>query len=197
MKKLLVILSLLTGFTATAVNAMTIAENSDFPNAWTYDLSYALFLGELDPGLNTISGSLAGLCLFEGCNSDNGAPDDQQDSFLIKVGSGFQLDGLTVTISNSSGVSGFTAGIEFDIPSSITPIYVHSFPLNATSENLLADSVLPASIYNISMFGHRALGGGEYAFDYTVRLNVSPVPIPAAIWLFGAGLCGLFAFKRR
>ena len=41
-------------------------------------------------------------------------------------------------------------------------------------------------------------GGGDRDFnDVVVEVKVSPVPIPAAVWLFGSGLLGLIGIGRR
>ena len=45
----------------------------------------------------------------------------------------------------------------------------------------------------------KGLGGNPLSqgqFD-NVRLDFSPVPIPAAVWLFGSGLLGLIGVARR
>lgn len=42
-----------------------------------------------------------------------------------------------------------------------------------------------------------ALGGErDWDFDW-VRFDVAPVPVPAAVWLFGSGLLGLVGIARR
>lgn len=43
-------------------------------------------------------------------------------------------------------------------------------------------------------FGQEAVGG---AADFSLDFNVAPVPIPAAVWLFGSGLLGLVGIARR
>ncbi|MGB5537784.1 MAG: DUF4114 domain-containing protein, partial [Thiogranum sp.] len=41
-------------------------------------------------------------------------------------------------------------------------------------------------------------GGGDRDFnDVVVEASVAPVPIPAAVWLFGSGLLGLIGIARR
>lgn len=41
-------------------------------------------------------------------------------------------------------------------------------------------------------------GGGDRDFnDIVVEANVAPVPVPAAVWLFGSGLLGLIGIARR
>ena len=40
------------------------------------------------------------------------------------------------------------------------------------------------------------LGAGE-SFTFTHEMTVNPVPVPAAVWLFGSGLLGLMGVARR
>jgi len=41
-------------------------------------------------------------------------------------------------------------------------------------------------------------GGGDRDFnDIVVEVSVNPIPIPAAVWLFGSGLLGLIGIARR
>jgi len=41
-------------------------------------------------------------------------------------------------------------------------------------------------------------GGGDRDFnDIVVEANVAPVPVPAAVWLFGSGLLGVIGIARR
>jgi len=39
--------------------------------------------------------------------------------------------------------------------------------------------------------------GTNYDFQGLVGVKASPVPVPAAAWLLGSGLVGLFGVKRR
>lgn len=48
--------------------------------------------------------------------------------------------------------------------------------------------------------GIEFLGDWTFAIDFdsqTAKLDFAPVPVPAAVWLFGTGLVGLLAGKRR
>lgn len=42
-----------------------------------------------------------------------------------------------------------------------------------------------------------AYGARLATFGMDIRLNMAPVPIPAAVWLFGSGLLGLVGVARR
>lgn len=68
------------------------------------------------------------------------------------------------------------------------------------------EQVLPSSFYkpfNINeplLEGHydiRAKHLGPGIMDYTFAIEVSQVPLPAALWLFGSGLLGLVGLARR
>ena len=54
---------------------------------------------------------------------------------------------------------------------------------------------------NLSSVIFTAYGGSSaYSFgidDITVSDSLSPVPVPAAVWLFGTALVGLFGFGKR
>jgi len=39
--------------------------------------------------------------------------------------------------------------------------------------------------------------GGLTAFDMQITADLNPVPVPAAVWLFGTAMIGLFGFKKR
>ncbi|MDR4470451.1 MAG: hypothetical protein MRJ68_19495 [Nitrospira sp.] len=52
---------------------------------------------------------------------------------------------------------------------------------------------LPAGTYTLFVGGNFAGGTGAPG-KYTVDLTASPVPLPAAAWLFGSGLIGLGSF---
>ncbi len=54
----------------------------------------------------------------------------------------------------------------------------------------LGSLLLASNTYTLKVFGSGAIGNGYL-------LNVSSVPVPAAIWLFGSALMGLAGFSRR
>jgi|CXWL01.1.fsa_nt_gi hypothetical protein len=54
---------------------------------------------------------------------------------------------------------------------------------------------LPAGTYTLFVGGNFAGGTGAPG-KYTVSLSASPVPLPAAAWLFGSGLIGLGSMAR-
>lgn len=75
---------------------------------------------------------------------------------------------------------------------------------NVTNENM--DSVYNFSflfahnssdlVLNFSASGLQGLADESWGLD-NVQVQISAVPVPAAAWLFGSGLLGLFQFSRR
>lgn len=196
MKKLnipeLLVASAFLATVSFGVSASTVSESTDFPGSSSF-FPGAFSAGTLSNGANTISGALAGNCVIGDCNGASAG--DTQDSVLFTIGTGFQLDSIFVTTSNVSGPAGFSASFDLRNPST-NLVFTPFLPLNTTSGNQLT-SLLSAGTYSLSMFGQGASAAGAYALDYSIGLNVSAVPIPGAVWLFGSALAGLLASKRR
>ena len=55
---------------------------------------------------------------------------------------------------------------------------------------------LAAGNYTLFVGGNFS-GGAGAAGKYTVNLTASPVPVPAAVWLFGSAMACLIGFSRR
>lgn len=47
------------------------------------------------------------------------------------------------------------------------------------------------------IFSSQSIGGATGEQFYISSLDVTPVPVPAAVWMFGSGLIGLGRFARR
>jgi hypothetical protein len=65
---------------------------------------------------------------------------------------------------------------------------------NVTSINLSLTSILTASTSTLGEYAfiqNKFVGGG------LVTIETSPVPVPAAIWLFASGLFGIIGLARR
>jgi hypothetical protein len=54
----------------------------------------------------------------------------------------------------------------------------------------------PDMLLSFSAYGLQALADESWGLD-NVQVEVTPVPVPAAAWLFGSGLLGLIGFARR
>lgn len=121
----------------------------------------------------------------------------------ISVTSLFNVDGdkLDAAISIYSGVlnSEFELLMPgFDNDADFAGLaYLTGSPTWGTAGNDVAvlDFVLPTSgLYTIAIGGEGFLSFDD---DYGYEMNVSAVPVPAAVWLFGSGLAGLLAMRRR
>lgn len=187
--------ALLATLSLGANASMAFTETTDFPGGVSFS-PFATSLGVLGVGMNTVSGSLAGNCEIGDCNNDpNG---DTQDSVLITIGPNTQLHSIFITTSVSEAPAGFSASFSLlaagQPPTSVA--FTPSLPLNSTSANQLS-ALLGPGVYALSVYGQGASAAGAYAMDYTVELNVSAVPVPAAAWLFGSGMAGLIALNKR
>lgn len=53
-------------------------------------------------------------------------------------------------------------------------------------------------IYSIMSWGFGGVDGNATAsFIVTAHGDVSPIPLPASIWIFGSGLLGIFSLRKR
>jgi hypothetical protein len=183
-----------------SAHALIYAETTDFPASAGVTIGDIINIGTLDNGINTVSGTLAGNCVSwsGGFDCNNDPVGDTQDSFVLHIANGYQLDSLFATTSNATGPTGFTASLEiFDQLTALTGISaIWQVPLNATSTNQVTIP-LGAGDYSVSMFGGQSLVAGHFAFSYSLEFNVTPVPVPNAAWLFASGLAGLVARKRK
>ncbi len=82
---------------------------------------------------------------------------------------------------------------------------IPSNPFAGSIDHLLSINSLGSGHYalEVSGFGNRdtqVLGNRTNATDFVTRLTVTPVPVPAAAWLFGSGVFMLFgrsAFRKK
>jgi hypothetical protein len=55
---------------------------------------------------------------------------------------------------------------------------------------------LAAGDYLIQLFGDISLGGAAELVNYTLEIT-TVIPVPAAVWLFGTAMLGLFGLRRK
>jgi len=154
----------------------------------------------LDIGTNTISGS--SFVSFE--DATNTFLFDGDSFFELVVPTGAQVDSITYAFSNVNvqpGSNGFGVGMH-------TPSYIGDWEIDIqydSSPVSILNEILPLgpSTYNFDYYvyvvqGAGPVSGGDWDYTLTFEVNeLSAVPVPAAVWLFGSGLLGLVGMARR
>jgi hypothetical protein len=153
-----------------AALAIDAVETADFPGGVSFATNPSI--GTLEPGANTVSGSLNGNCVIGDCNGV--AAGDTQDSLLFTVPAGYQVTSLTVTTSAVAGPTGFSLSMDLRSPTANIHFTPFLSPLPGTTDNLLAAPV-SAGVYAISIFGQQASAAGAFSLNWSVAMNLAPV----------------------
>lgn len=159
-------------------------------------------------GSNEISGTVV---------TSNDTSNDTRDYFTFTIGDGLVLDSIDLVsyfdVDGNPADDGFTAinagttttqpgmgSVDADF---LGGAHVGADQLPGAGGSLAADL---ARAENIGTTFDFPLTAGDYSFliqqtgpentGYTLDFVVSPVPLPAAVWLFVSGLLGLFGVKR-
>jgi hypothetical protein len=119
-----------------------------------------------------------------GCTTDQAACKDNEYGHLYYYGAG-TVFGSGITASSPSPFSnvqssGYWSGMEFASNPSFAWVFTFSSGEESSGDNFGVNKD------NVSVFAWAVHSG-----------NVSEVPIPAAVWLFGSGLLGLVGVARR
>jgi len=185
----LAIATVLSAF-ITSANALNFVESAP-----GFDASWTSTVGPLDPGVNSVAGTIHGTCVVGDCNGQpGGASGNSQDTFWFVVPTGYALINFTLNVTGSTGPSGFSSSGSLQTTSTTFAISPN-LPTTGTTGNLVS-SPLPSGQYWVSIWGRSSTEAGDFFVPYTVTLGVSAVPEPSAFMLFGAG--GLFvAIARR
>jgi hypothetical protein len=174
--------------------AITVSESTDFPSN---SFRPTETIGSLDLGVNTISGSLSGFCetgeFSELCSAGN--DNDSSDRFSLVIEDHYKIDSIFVTTSNLTGPRNFEPTFSF-VEVSQNLVRGQGTRNNGTAKMNLDIFNLNPGEYNLSMHGDSALERGPYALDWSIEVNVSAIPIPAAIWLFMSGCVCLLGSRR-
>ena len=99
------------------------------------------------------------------------------------LGATFSVNTGPFALTGFDNFSGLAAGANHALSVSFDPLIVGLFE----------------QIVEIDLFGQNASGfnGSVGSFNVVFRGAVSAVPVPAAVWLLGSGLLGLWGARRR
>ncbi|MBI2799678.1 MAG: choice-of-anchor D domain-containing protein [Gammaproteobacteria bacterium] len=101
------------------------------------------------------------------------------------LGATFSVGSGPLSLTGFDNFTGLNAGAAHSLSASFDPLVVGTFE----------------QVVQINLFGDNASGfhGGLGSFTVTFKGAVSPstVPLPAAVWLLGSGLLGLWGTRRR
>lgn len=116
-------------------------------------------------------------------------------SILLDAGLGNSL--FDTTFGGAEGTVGSALGADFSVVSSSTDYDITATYIDAIGVN---GNTAVGDIYRYLLidFGQRAFTGTlQFIQDTDNLADISPVPVPAAAWLFGSALLGFFGFSRR
>lgn len=135
------------------------------------------------PGCTTTEGSFRALTTFRITNDAD--PTGTSPSVFTYVGHAYDGNNLTLPGANS-------------------PLYDNN-PYVVSGGDGVANGVVSRTFQNLAPGDYIAFVGGVNYNSQTNQatrgiggtLTVTPVPVPAAVWLFGSGLAGLVGLMRR
>jgi hypothetical protein len=143
--------------------------------------------------VNFVDGTCIGL--FDGCNAD----DDFDFGSSVDANMAARALVDQVFIDGPDGMFDTNPGLTFGcgnldrcvvvIPHTVleAPLFMSAITMNNVGTGnagwTIFSNILDSSIYDLKVFAQFEL--------------ISPVPVPAAFWLFGTALIGLFGFKKR
>ncbi|HUV22000.1 MAG TPA: VPLPA-CTERM sorting domain-containing protein [Gammaproteobacteria bacterium] len=138
--------------------------------------------------------------------------DLNQESFDVQIYSSTDGNQANAVLASESSIVGGTGNGWNDIAINYSFAADSYYVLNwrptdggdgdwATTLDYYNDSALAVSISELAMLINGTAGINASAFDNylhpNLRLGISAVPVPAAIWLFGTALGGLGGVSRR
>ena len=138
--------------------------------------------------------ALGGTTLFDETFS-NGNPAGQSYSpypGATSCNAGYNASYPAGTYNPMTGaVECYSLGYYFNDPNlgnqAMDSVYNLSFTFNHSASDM---------VLNFSAYGLQGLTDESWGLD-NVKIDVAPVPVPPAVWLFGSGLLGLVGVARR
>lgn len=182
---------LVSGFSASATTISLIPSAQNVPDSTAFSVD--IIAGDLP--LGTAGGAL---------DFSWNASDMTLDSIYLATTDGADSNGGQF-LGNWDPVSSFFTGVDSTGPGSISGLYVGSWDgisgLQAIGQlNFTLGTGVSNSLISMDA---AALGGTWSSYDIGDFTNtyegaiINPVPVPAALWLFGSGLIGLMGVARR
>ncbi len=117
--------------------------------------------------------------------------------------------GVTLFTGMDTG-SGYTHHLAWNKPSSpafqfnksnpflTTGVIYAAHEINVDTSNAFEFTAQAGQVYSIYLGGYRGSDSWETGRDYySMTINTSAVPVPAAVWMFGSGLLGLLGLRKR
>ncbi|MFM8332387.1 MAG: VPLPA-CTERM sorting domain-containing protein [Candidatus Methylumidiphilus sp.] len=162
-------------------------------SGWRHDLDVGLFRTDTS-GQVTLSatgilqtGTNFGFTIFSGADATTG----------------YNHHGAWNANNNAAGITSASNPIPAAValagsPLSIANIVAYSVG-GATPSNLntISFNATAGQTYQIFLGGYRNGAWGATTDGYALTISQTPVPVPAAVWLFGSALAGLGVFGRR
>ena len=190
-KSIFSIIMLFFNTSAFAVTIWNEAINGDIDN---------LHVGNLEAGVYELYGSnRSGFDI----NSNRAFYDFDEFAFDLRYRQ--SIDNINFSISNitTAGVTeifeiyGVLADYNYSentwIKDAYNDILISDMPALLSKEGIVWDSTfgfVPGANFD-------CVGECSLEFDYILTFEISSVPVPAAVWLFGSGLISLVGFARR
>jgi len=197
MKVLRMLVILATIGHMSLAHAVNIVEMDDFSDNRTS----ATIIGALDPGANIIIGSISTTCVATNEAFPDCSGGDDIDNIGFSLAPGQSIVSATAQITNlvetplGAGLNlpaGRFTGDNFFAP---VTFFGDDGQVSLPGENFLT-RVLIGAVGSIQTQPNQLQGIGPISFNYEIRLDVAPVPLPAAAWLFMSAIAGLFGVKR-
>ncbi|MEM7401844.1 MAG: hypothetical protein AAF304_07850 [Pseudomonadota bacterium] len=196
MNKYCLLISLLVLSSFSVASAATIYDegvNGDLSGVFS-----APALLSVSVGPNTVIGQV-------GNNGNTGAVGGQDaDYFTFTVPVNFLLNSITVDSYMFTGDAGedgsffgYVAGNSFTGQGSGS---IDGFEIIDESDGEILDNLLsfdPISVLSAGDYAFWVQETGNSIVDYQITFGIVPVPVPAAIWLFGSAIFGLIGLRKK
>jgi len=161
-------------------------DNGNPGGGWLHDLDIGLFKSDVNTSVKlnisgvNFSNTNFGFTIFKGMASNN-------TGYVHHGGWNADQNGTPLPGSDGGGTWGFTTAdiVATTDTSGANPINLNEIVFNAEA----------GQIYTIALGGWK--DGAWYEINDGYKLNISAVPVPSAVWLFGSGVVGLLGLRRK